>query len=271
MVKPNRARRPQGGRVPCRPRITDGPRTDRWVHECRVPARPWLSPVFCPANEHRPHLGSAHPPVHWVLFVCVPALVVTAKVGGNAMNLAAGWAWCSRCCCLGCCGASWAGIGRALPAFFPPPARLGATWAGRHGRTPPATTHWARCRCWPCCWCWRAGRLRLFSDDDIAFRAAHRPGVRRHGGSPALTEWLPLGPVLVIGLVALHLLAIVVYRLRRQNLVRPMVLGDKTAGRGRCRRRATAPPRACWRWLLLALAAGVVWWVVQLGSRGALG
>lgn len=24
---------------------------------------------------------------HWVLFVCVVALVVTAKVGGNAMNL----------------------------------------------------------------------------------------------------------------------------------------------------------------------------------------
>ena len=76
--------------------------------------------------------------------------------------------------------------------------------------------------------------------------------------------------LVVIGLVALHVLAIVVYRLRRQNLVRPMVLGDKTLDAAVPSARDSAATRLL-ALLLLAVSAGVVYAVVQLGSRGALG
>ena len=92
---------------------------------------------------------------HWLLAASVVALVVTAKVGGNAMvwHFRLGyvvlallafrlvWAW-------------WAGAGRALPALCPRPAACGATCEAAVPRQrAQATRHWGRCRCWHCWGC----------------------------------------------------------------------------------------------------------------------
>ena len=210
---------------------------------------------------------------HWVLFVCVVALVVTAKVGGNAMNLHLRLGQVVFALLLfrllwGFVGGHWS----RFASFFPTPARLARYLGGRATAADTAGHN-------------PLGALSvlamllvlgaqvgsgLFSDDDIAFSGPLTALVS--GATVArMTEWHShWGQYLVIGLVALHVLAIVVYRLRRQNLVRPMVLGDKALDEPVPSARDSAATRLL-ALLLLALCAGVVYAVVQLGSRGALG
>ncbi|MCB2033491.1 MAG: cytochrome b/b6 domain-containing protein, partial [Ottowia sp.] len=108
----------------------------------------------------------------------------------------------------------------------------------------------------------------LFSDDDIAFAGPLTGLVAGSTVRAASSYHKDVGQLLVIGLVALHLLAIAFYFFaKRKNLVRPMVTGDKTraevggvtAATDGFRRRALAL-------VLIALAAGVVTWVVKLGG-----
>ena len=105
----------------------------------------------------------------------------------------------------------------------------------------------------------------LFADDEIATTGpliAHVSGA----ASRALTRWHKgFGQWLVIGLVLLHLAAIVVYVLRRRGLVTPMVAGDK-------RLPAQVPAsvdHAGTRLLALVLLLGccaAVAWLVSLGG-----
>ena len=68
----------------------------------------------------------------------------------------------------------------------------------------------------------------------------------------------------IIGTGALHLLAIAAYAaLPRHDLVRPMVTGTKRLPAGAAAPRMGNPALAL---LLLAAAAGAVWWVVSLGG-----
>ena len=106
----------------------------------------------------------------------------------------------------------------------------------------------------------------LASDDEIAFTG---PLVRFLPGEwvARATWWhAEVGQYLVLGLVALHLLAIAFYALvRRRRVVRPMLSGDKLlaqpapASRDDGRTRALAA-------LLLALALALAWWVSRLGA-----
>ena len=74
------------------------------------------------------------------------------------------------------------------------------------------------------------------------------------------TSWL------VIGLVVLHVAAIIYYRFaKRQNLVTAMLTGDKTLEVALTASRDGVADRLK-ALLVLALAAGVVWWVVSLGG-----
>ena len=71
---------------------------------------------------------------------------------------------------------------------------------------------------------------------------------------------------LVIGLVVLHVAAIIYYRFaKRQNLVTAMLTGDKTLEVALTASRDGVADRLK-ALLVLALAAGVVWWVVSLGG-----
>ncbi|HWI12299.1 MAG TPA: cytochrome b/b6 domain-containing protein [Burkholderiaceae bacterium] len=106
----------------------------------------------------------------------------------------------------------------------------------------------------------------LFADDEIA---SSGPLVKFVSGptSLALTKWhRNFGQWLIIALVALHIGAILYYLLaKKRNLVRPMLSGDKLlaapapAAVDNGRSRAFAA-------LLVALCAGLVWWIVGLGD-----
>jgi cytochrome b len=106
----------------------------------------------------------------------------------------------------------------------------------------------------------------LFADDEIATTG---PLIKFVSGatSLALTRWHKLsGQWLIVALILLHIAAIVFYRVRKkQDLVRPMIHGDKLlrpdvpASRDTTRTRLLALA-------LAALCAGLVAWVVSLGG-----
>lgn len=206
---------------------------------------------------------------HWALAACVIALVVTAKVGGNAME------WHFRlgyvALALLVFRAVWGVVGgrwSRFAAFFYSPARMLRYLKGARvaedgvGHSP-------------------LGALSVFgllaallaqvatgllSDDEIAFAGPLTRFVSNAVVGQATGYHQEIGQYLVIGLVALHLAAIVFYvAVRRQRLVGPMVHGDKVLA-------APAPPsRDDWGSRLLALAvlaaSGVLaWWVSTLAG-----
>lgn len=210
---------------------------------------------------------------HWTLALCVVALIVTAKLGGNAMNwhLRLGYAVLALLVfrlLWGLVGGHWS----RFASFFPTPGRLLRYLSGRS--TPEETAGHTP-----------LGALSVFallgvlavqvttglmSDDEIAFAG---PLTARVSGDTvsAATGWhAGWGQWLVIGLVALHVLAVVYYQLRRKGLVRAMLVGDKRlaqpvpASRDGARTRLLAL-------LLLALGAGIAWWVAELGNVAPLG
>jgi len=103
----------------------------------------------------------------------------------------------------------------------------------------------------------------LFSDDEIAWIGPLNRFVSTETGL-LLTSWHKTwGQWLIIGLVALHVLAIAVYLVRRINLVRPMLLGDKALPPDTPASADGLPQRLLA--LVLALAAGALaLWVSRL-------
>ena len=210
---------------------------------------------------------------HWSLAACVIALVVTAKVGGNAMNwhfrlgyavfalLLFRLAW-------GLVGGHWS----RFASFFPTPGRLSRYFGGRATVADTAGHN-------------PLGALSvlamlvvlalqvasgLMADDEIAFAGPLTPLVSGELVG-RMTGWhTSWGQYLVIGLVVLHVLSVLGYLARRQNLITPMVLGDKRLPEPLPAARDGAGTRLL-ALLLLGVAAGVVWWVVQLGQQGMLG
>ena len=210
---------------------------------------------------------------HWSLAICVIALVVTAKVGGDAMNwhFRLGYAvftlllfrllW-------GLVGGHWS----RFASFFPTPGRLARYLVGR------ATAHDT------------AGHnplgalsvlamlavlsvqvgTGLFADDEIASAGPLTALVSGSVVSAATTWHKSWGQYLGIGLVVLHVLAIVIYRLRRHDLVTPMLHGDKPLACAVPAARDSVGTRLL-ALVLLAVCAGVVYAVVQLGHRPMLG
>jgi cytochrome b len=209
--------------------------------------------------------------VHWSFALAVPALIVTARVGGNAM------AWHFRLGYLmlallafrmvwGVVGGRWSRFSR----FAFGPGAMGRYLGGRPrpddhfdvGHNPlGALSVFAL-----------LGILfvqvatGLFADDEIASTG---PLIRFVSGdtSLALTRWHKgIGQWVIIALVVLHLMAILFHTLKkRRNLVGPMLVGDKSLA-------ADVPPSADgWRQrlmattLLLVCAAGTAW-LVSLGD-----
>ncbi|MCA0325940.1 MAG: cytochrome b/b6 domain-containing protein [Proteobacteria bacterium] len=212
---------------------------------------------------------------HWALAVSVIGLVVTAKVGGDAMNWHFRLGYTVFTLLLfrlvwGLVGGHWS----RFMTFFPTPGRLKrylsgqATEAEQAGHNP-------------------LGALSvlamllvlalqvasgLVSDDEIAFAGPLTPLVSGAVVSQASSYHKSVGQYLVIGLVLLHLLAIVIYTVRRRGLVQPMLTGDRafassaavTAARDGIGTRLLAL-------VVLTLSAGVVYGVLQLGASAVLG
>lgn len=208
---------------------------------------------------------------HWLLAVSVIGLIVTAKVGGDAMNWHFRLGYVVFALLLfrlvwGFVGGRWS----RFASFFPTPARLGRYLRGRarpedHAGHNPLGAFSVLAMLLVLAAQVGTG---LFSDDDIAFAGPLTGLVAGSTVRAASSYHKDVGQLLVIGLVVLHLLAIAFYFFaKRKNLVRPMVTGDKTraevggvtAATDGFRRRALAL-------VLIALAAGVVTWVVKLGG-----
>ena len=208
---------------------------------------------------------------HWLLAVSVIGLIVTAKVGGDAMNWHFRLGYVVFALLLfrlvwGFVGGRWS----RFASFFPTPTRLGRYLRGRarpedHAGHNPLGAFSVLAMLLVLAAQVGTG---LFSDDDIAFAGPLTGLVAGSTVRAASSYHKDVGQLLVIGLVVLHLLAIAFYFFaKRKNLVRPMVTGNKTraevggvtAATDGFRRRALAL-------VLIALAAGVVTWVVKLGG-----
>lgn len=209
---------------------------------------------------------------HWALAVCVVALVITAKVGGNAMEWHFRLGYTVLALLLfrlvwGLIGGRWS----RFSAFVYSPARLLRYLRGTPhpedgvGHSP-------------------LGALSVFallavlvaqvatgllSDDEIAFAGPLTRFVSNAVVGQATGYHKDIGQYLVLGLVALHVLAIVFYvRVRKQRLVQPMIGGDKTLTAPATPSRDDAPSRLL-ALAVFALCAGVAWWVSSLGMAAS--
>ena len=208
---------------------------------------------------------------HWLLAACIVALVITAKMGGNAMNwhlilgqvvlalLVFRILW-------GVMGGYWS----RFRSFIPSPAALeryirgASTTQDRAGHNP-------------------LGALSviamlivliaqiasgLLSDDEIAFSGPLTRFVSGDLISQATNYHAHWGQYLIYGLVALHLLAVIGYSLKGDKLVPAMVTGDKLLDGPVPSAHDTMGTRVLAA-ALAVVASGISWWVHQLGQGAA--
>jgi cytochrome b len=105
----------------------------------------------------------------------------------------------------------------------------------------------------------------LVADDEIATTGPLNRFVSNALGLNATSWHIAYGKWLLLALVALHVGAIVVYRLRGQNLVKPMFTGDKDLPPDVPPSTDSLASRAVAAVLLLAVGAGAVWIARQAG------
>jgi len=110
----------------------------------------------------------------------------------------------------------------------------------------------------------------LVSDDEISFTGPLNRFVSSSKALAATWYHKQIGQWLVIGLVVLHIAAVLYYVLKkRHRLVRPMIVGDKETAHETRSSRDDLGSRFL-ALVLVALAAGFVAWLVKLGSGGSL-
>ena len=207
---------------------------------------------------------------HWCLAAAVIGLVVTGRTGGDQLM-----AWHFRLGYLvlalllfrivwGLVGGHWSRFTR----FLPSPARAWRYLRGQHdplhaGHNPVgAWSVYAMLLVLLA----QAGTGLLVNDENFGLSGPLTNFVSNAKVELA-TYWHTVwGQWLVIGLVALHLVAVLFYVLvRRHTLIRPMLHGDRAAPAG------TAASRDGWVSRLAALAVfcvclGVVWWISTRGG-----
>jgi cytochrome b len=106
----------------------------------------------------------------------------------------------------------------------------------------------------------------LMSDDDIAFAGPLTRFVSGQWVSWATAYHKDIGKLLIIGLVVLHIAAIVFYRVKKkENLVKPMVLGDKDVAQDVPRSTDNLATRLL-ALIVFALSAGLFGWIASLGG-----
>lgn len=111
----------------------------------------------------------------------------------------------------------------------------------------------------------------LISDDEISFTGPLNRFVSSSTGFAAMTYHRAVGQWLVIALVLLHVAAVLWYLKKKgQDLVRPMVTGDKLMTTPAKSARDDLVSRAAALVLLLASAA-LVTWIVRLGTGSVAG
>jgi cytochrome b len=105
----------------------------------------------------------------------------------------------------------------------------------------------------------------LMSDDEIAFAGPLTRFVSSETVGKASWYHTQVGQWAVIGFVVLHVAAILFYTVRRHNLVRPMILGDKHLPHPAPPSRDDAVSRIAGA-LLFGACIALVAWLVNLAS-----
>lgn len=208
---------------------------------------------------------------HWALTVCVAALVITANIGSHWMewHLRFGHAVLALLIfrlIWGIVGGRWS----QFRAFVYSPGRLLAYLRGK----PHPQDHIGHSP---------LGALSVFallailtaqvgsgllSDDEIAFAGPLTQFVSNAVVGQATSYHKDIGKYLVLGLVALHVLAIIFYTVvRKQTLLKPMLVGDKTLPESTKPSRDDAVSRIA-ALAVLGASAGFSWWVSSLASAG---
>lgn len=208
---------------------------------------------------------------HWLLVACIVGLVITGKVGGQAIYWHARLGYAALALLLfrlawGLVGGRWS----RFAAFVYAPRSVLAYLRGRAhpdhlvGHNPlGAASVFAMLLA-----LLAQVATGLVSDDEISFTGPLNRFVASDTGLAATWYHKDIGQWLVIGLVVLHIAAVLYYWLgKRQDLVRPMVTGDKQTQAPAASSRDDARTRLA-ALVLLAVAAGVAAWVAGLDSGG---
>ena len=208
---------------------------------------------------------------HWLLVACVVLLVITGHVGGDAMQWHARLGYTVLTLLLfrlawGFIGGHWSRFRSFLYAPSSVLAYLGGRAHPDHlvGHNPLG-----------------AGSVfamlllllaqvgtGLVSDDEIAFTGPLNRFVKNSTALAATWYHKAVGQWLVIALVVVHVAAIAYYLVKkRENLVRPMVVGDKNVASEVRSSRDDLATRVI-ALVLVAACAGLVAWLVSLGAGG---
>ncbi len=206
---------------------------------------------------------------HWSLAACIVGLVITGYIGGSAMN------WHAR-------------IGYAVLTLL----LFRLVWGvvgGRWSRfssflyAPGSVVNYLRGRAHPdhlighnplgagSVFAMLAALLAqvatgLVGDDEISFTGPLNRFVQSSKGLAATWYHKRVGQWIVVGLVLLHIAAVLYYLIRRKdNLIRAMVGGDKTLERKAPESRDTAGTRLLALAVLVGCGAAVAW-LVSLGA-----
>lgn len=206
---------------------------------------------------------------HWLLAAAVIGLIITGKIGGNAMT----WhLWLSYVVFAllifrliwGFVGGHWS----RFTTFFPTPARLKSHFhADTEASQAPGHSPLGALSVFAMLAVLAAQiGTGLFADDEIAFSGPLTALVSGDTVYLATDYHAELGQLLVICLVVLHVLAILFYRVfRKKNLTRTMLLGDQIHPASTPASRDTAGTRLK-ALLALCASAAVVYGVLQLGN-----
>lgn len=206
---------------------------------------------------------------HWALAACVVALVVTAKVGGNAMEWHFRFGYCVLALLVfrivwGLVGGHWS----RFHTFIYSPARLlrylrGEAHADDNVGHNPLGALSVFCLLLVLVAQVASG---LVSDDEIAFSGPLSRFVSNSVVSWASGYHTEVGQYLVLALVGLHIVAIAFYvAVRKETLVKPMVTGDKALAAPTKPSRDDAASRMA-ALVVLALSASLAWWVSSLAA-----
>lgn len=166
---------------------------------------------------------------HWALALAVTAALVTGLLGGNWMV----WHGRAGLLIVGLLAfrLAWGFVGSThalFSDFFPTPRRLRDYFRGSWRRAGHSPLGGLSVLGLLSLLAWQAGS-GLFSNDDIAFSGPLYDLVDK-STSDSLVGWHRLGLWVIVGMVALHVAAILFYWfVRGKDLVRPMLTGWKEA------------------------------------------